>query len=359
LIGPVVVFGATGAAGLSIAVELARRDVEVVVAGRDPARVARAAELVESATGTRPGTTAQSGPSLPAATSVVVNAAGPFSATSRALVDKALAGGAHYIDIANDLPSVFSVLRRGGEASIHGLSLVTASGFGATAGEAVVRHVAARLAGGIRTTQVASMPVSRAETAGFRRTVLEVFPQGVQVYRDGQLRRQAIGRGAAHLDLPTGARTLLPVPVGELEAARRASGAPDVTAYSSELPSGLISRLALPLAQSLLRLGPLRRSLAARAAGRPGRDTAVAPGTPSLAWARLMDVEGRAFEALWEFPEGYETAARAVAEVSCRLAAGQGRPGAWFPGELFGLDIARAAGGRLLVESIGDENESA
>jgi hypothetical protein len=49
---------------------------------------------------------------------------------------------------------------------------------------------------------------------------------------------------------------------------------------------------------------------------------------------------------MWEFPEGYDYTASAVAETVTRLLRGEGRPGAWTPGELFGSTVARAAGGR-------------
>jgi hypothetical protein len=108
---------------------------------------------------------------------------------------------------------------------------------------------------------------------------------------------------------------------------------------------------ALPLLQAVLRIGPLRRRIGDRVARQPAREVELDDGARSLAWARVTDVQGEQFQSLWEFPEGYGVVARAVAEVTCRLLAGQGRPGAWFPGELFGLEIAQACGGRVLFET--------
>lgn len=343
----VLVFGASGTAGQMIATELARRGIEVTLGGRNPERMARAADRIETATGSRPDIAVHAQPALPRGTRVLVNAAGPFSRTGPGLLDLALAAGTHYVDVANDLPSVLTVLERADEASSRGLSLLTASGFGATAGEAVVRDLAARLTYDALSVEVASMPVSSFTTAGFRQTAIEVLPQGVQVYRDGRLRTRLPGLGATRIATPAGPRTLLPVPVGELEAARRATGAPHATAYSSELPAGFVTRAALPVLQTALRIGPLRRRIADRISRQPTRQADAAPTTPSLAWARITDVKGNRLESVWEFPEGYRSAARAASEVTCRLLAEEGRPGAWFPGQLFGLDIARACGGRV------------
>jgi hypothetical protein len=42
--------------------------------------------------------------------------------------------------------------------------------------------------------------------------------------------------------------------------------------------------------------------------------------------------------------------ARVATEVALRLARGQGRPGAFTPGALFGPELAGAAGGEFLLE---------
>lgn len=76
----------------------------------------------------------------------------------------------------------------------------------ATAGEAVVRDLAARLTCEALSVEVVSMPVSSFTTAGFRQTAIEVLPQGVQVYRDGRLRTRPAGFGARRIATPAGPR---------------------------------------------------------------------------------------------------------------------------------------------------------
>ena len=85
------------------------------------------------------------------------------------------------------------------------------------------------------------------------------------------------------------------MPLGELVAAQRASGAPAVIAASSEAPSSPVVRSVLPLVTAPLAIAPVR------------------------AFAK-------------------------------RLLAGQGRPGAWTPAALFGSSLAEACGGEYLIE---------
>jgi short subunit dehydrogenase-like uncharacterized protein len=341
----VLVLGASGTGGRLIAAELLRRGVDVTLAGRDPGRLAQAAEELAAETGLRPETLRWPASELPAEIGVLVNAAGPFSSTTPAAIDAALAARVDYLDIANDLPAVFAVLERADEAAQRGVTLLTAAGFGATAGDAAVRDATSRLDGPVRSVEVAAVPESRYRSAGATQTVLDALPHGVQVYRGGRRRSILPGSGQTKVELPKGRRTLLPVPVGELEAARRATGAPSVTAYSSELPAGVVARVALPIAQAAVSIGPLRRLLARRVGGRPTEELAVDGPAPSLAWARVTGENGQIVESTWTFPEGYEVTARAVAGSASRLLKGAGRPGAWIPGELFGTDIAIESGG--------------
>jgi len=48
------------------------------------------------------------------------------------------------------------------------------------------------------------------------------------------------------------------VPLGELLAAQRASGAPEAIAATSELPSSPVLRAVMPVAGALLSIGPVR-----------------------------------------------------------------------------------------------------
>lgn len=65
-----------------------------------------------------------------------------------------------------------------------------------------------------------------------------------------------------HTPLPDGTtRATVAVPTGELEAALRASGAGDVIATSSEVPTGRMVRAALPMVGAVLRVDAVRRNV--------------------------------------------------------------------------------------------------
>src|SRR5262249_46678808 len=85
---------------------------------------------------------------LPAAladVAVVVNAAGPFSATSGPVVEACLRAGVHYLDISGQIDAIEGVARRGAEARARRIMLLPGAGFDVVASDCLALHLARRL----------------------------------------------------------------------------------------------------------------------------------------------------------------------------------------------------------------------
>jgi len=106
---------------------------------------------------------------------------------------------------------------------------------------------------------------------------------------------------------------MLPGPVGDLETARLASGAPNVVAYIAD-----------PAAPS--------------------------SGTSSYTWAEATGPGGQIVTAELRAGEGVRATAAIAAETTRRVLAGVA-PGAWTPGQLFGAALVTdATGARVTVD---------
>ena len=139
-----------------------------------------------------------------------------------------------------------------------------------------------------------------------RQTVRESLSDGVAItYRDGQVVREALGTGAAILTFGGAQRRMLPGPVGDVEAARLASGAADVVAYIAD-------------------------------------PTAPSNGTVSYTWAQAVGPDGHSAVAELRAGEGVRVTAAIAAETTQRVLAGV-TPGAWTPGQLFGAALVTDA----------------
>ncbi len=102
--GSIAIYGATGYTGRAIAAELARRGLTTVLVARNRRGLEELARSLDAPSSTR--TASVDDPDAMRAAfagcSVVVNAAGPFSTTGRAVVEAALDAGCHYVDICAD-----------------------------------------------------------------------------------------------------------------------------------------------------------------------------------------------------------------------------------------------------------------
>ncbi|MGH3767613.1 MAG: saccharopine dehydrogenase NADP-binding domain-containing protein [Pseudonocardiaceae bacterium] len=350
------VLGATGRGGRGIARELVAGGSDVVLVGRDADRLAG---LAGSLTPAGPGGVrllvasglsqvveliSREGPS------VVVNTIGPFTTTSVPVARACLGAGSHYVDLANELGPVHDLLGLHEAAIVAGITMVTGAGFGVLATEALVVELRADREPAVR-ARVAAMPSVEALGPAVLASFIDAIAAGVRRYRDGQLVSTRLGSDLERISLPDG-RVLdaIGVPTGELEAAQRGSGAGDVIAFSSEVPSGRIIRRLLPAVSALLAKDRIRIGLQ----GLVSRLRLTPParsGDTSWAYARLEWADGTQREAWLHTGEGYQFTAQVAAQVAARLLSGVHRRGAYTPAALFGSDLVRQVGGEIITQS--------
>lgn len=353
------VLGGTGRSGRAVATALLERGIEPVLVGRDATRLAEAAARVGATrTVAAASTEAMAAEIARQQPAVVINTVGPFTRTADPII-RACLPASHYVDLANDLAAVLPTLSLGDAAAAAGRSVVTGAGFGVTATESVVvalradRPAAAR----VRIDMVPSLATQAGRVGdALAGTVLEGLP-GVpgggrfqsRRFAGGRLVRARLAGDQQRLRLPDGSTVVTAsMPLGELVAAQRASGAPEVVSASSEAPSAPVVRALLPLLGVLLATERMRRFAQRRLAA--VRLTDREPPRPhSWGHARLEWADGTVREGWLRVGDAQRFTGAVPAEVAARLLAGAGRPGAFTPAALFGTSLAEACGGMYLL----------
>ena len=356
------ILGATGRSGRGVATALAAQGLHPVLCGRDQARLTATAQAICTETGYTPATRVFACiddvvAALPrAAPAVVVNTVGPFVNTALPLV-RACPPGTHYVDLSNEAPATLDLLGEHDAAVRTGRTLVSGAGFGVLGTESVVTALCAGRSTPVRVA-VDAVPVVQGDGGvvgeALAATIIDGFDVGGMRARGGVLVRSRLGSEVGRLTLPDGTKrtTLRGMPFAELEAARRASGAPDVTAGSSEVPSGGLVRLLLPVIAALLSRPAIAQWLKRRFAA------VVLPKRPvetmrSSSWshARVEWADGTVRVGWLQTGDAMDFTLRVMTEVVARLARGEGRAGAYTPAALFGAALAEACGGTLLLDA--------
>src|SRR5690242_13198365 len=309
----VLLLGAARNSGQLIAADLAARGLSVRLAGRRRGPLEDLARALAADGATTDVSTVDVGDAASLAEAitgvgVVLSTIGPFARQAGPVIDACLAAGVPYVDIANEWPAVRGLLDRDEQARAHAVALVTGAGFGPAATETLVLRLVGKMGTVPDLVRVAAAAAVTRHSDGVLQTIQESLSQGVTItYRDDQVVREPLGSGAAILTFGGEKRQMLPGPVGDLEAARLASGAANVVAYIAD-----------PAAPS--------------------------SGTGSCTWAEVVAPGGRIAIAELVTGEGVRATAAIAAETARRVLAGA-KPGAWTPGQLFGADLVTDATG--------------
>lgn len=335
--GAILLYGANGYTGELCAREAVARGLAPILAGRRPEAIeplaaelgleARAAPLDDAA-------------SLRAAldgVACVLHCAGPFSLTSRPMVDACLERRVHYLDITVEIEVFEAVFRREREAAEHGVALLPGAGFDVVPSDGLAARLHEALPEATR-LDLAFASVGGSWSRGTLVTMLEGARKGSCVRRGGRYVPIRPGSLVRTVELEPGQpRTAVAIPWGDQATAFRTTGIPDITTWVGVGRAQLRGMRRLGRLRPLLAIGPLRRTLQAQVRRRvSGPDAATRESARSLLWGRVEASDGRAVEARLSIPEGYRFTAIAAVECARRVAAGELAPGAWTPSLAFG-----------------------
>jgi saccharopine dehydrogenase (NAD+, L-lysine-forming) len=181
---PWLIYGANGYTGQRIAREAANRRMKPILAGRNAREIGTlAAELkcpsrVFSLSGKGLADHLRD-------VRLVLNCAGPFTATGEPMMDACLAAKAHYLDITGEIPVIEAAAARHDRAVQAGVSVIPACGFDVVPSDCLAAMLAARLPGAIRLELAfaAGIRISR----GTARTIAERIAHGGQARQDGKI----------------------------------------------------------------------------------------------------------------------------------------------------------------------------
>jgi short subunit dehydrogenase-like uncharacterized protein len=348
------ILGATGRSGRAIALQLVKAQLSPVLVGRDSARLRE----VAAATGTElPMVVAGSVEAIAAELSrakpaVVINTIGPFTETAL-LIAKACPPGTHYVDLSNELFSFLALFALQDQAVAAKQTFVTGVGFGVLATESVVLKLCEGQppAEHVRVDAIPSVDIEAGLFGtALAATIIESAVAGGRQYVQGKLVHRPFFGEFETLRLPDGsAVSTSSSPTGDLEAARRASGAAYAVAASSMAPTAPVLRALLPTVMGVLKI-PAVRNLAKRRMAAIKMVAKVREKEFSWSHARVKWSSGITREGWLRTGDAMTFTIATVVEVTRRLVHQEGQPGVFTPGALFGADLAIQAGGQFFLD---------
>lgn len=268
---------------------------------------------------------------------VVLHIAGPFSQTSKPMVDACIRTGTHYLDITGEIDVFEACAARNEEAEAAGVMLMPGVGFDVVPSDCLAAHMKARLPDARELT----LGISGLDNMshGTAKTGVESIGKGTRMRRGGRI-ITARKTPRSEIDFGSGLKQTVAVGWGDVSTAWHSTGIPDITVYFESSPQleqmakmGGLMRwvLARGLMQSILKKRieklPEGPSDAERAAGY------------SVLYGEAIGPEGETVRSLLRTPEGYTLTAMTSLEIVRRVLAGEAQPGFRTPSSVFGPDF--------------------
>ena len=284
---------------------------------------------------------------------MVLHCAGPFSITSKPMVQACLRNKKHYTDITGEISVFEACAALDQKAKDAGVMLMPGVGFDVVPSDCLALHLKNRLPTATYLT-LAFYGMGRI-SHGTQATMTMNVGRGGAIRKDGKITpvpaawktrkitfRTGSGSDRASLATASGSdaitKTGVTIPWGDVATAYHSTGIPNIEVYTIVPKSALkLMKLSRYLGW-VLAAGPVQKYLQSK----------IPPGGPSdeerakgktLLWGEARDPEGNRVESRMQTPEGYTLTALTALLIAEKILTGNFSPGYQTPAKAYGPDL--------------------
>ncbi len=332
-----MIYGATGYTGKLVARTAKALGMHPILAGRNEARLKsiagqhgfdyRAFDLSD----------AKTIDDALSSVDVVLHIAGPFSQTSKPMVDACLRTGTHYLDITGEIDVFEACAARDAAAKEAGITIMPGVGFDVVPSDCLAAHMKARMPDAVELAL--SISGLGHMSRGTAKTGVESIGSGTRVRRDGQIVSLKVPP-RAEVDYGQGPRPSIAIGWGDVSTAFHSTGIPRITVYFESSPE-LEQMAGLGgFKRWIASLGFMQRRLKAQVDKMPeGPTDAERRAGQGVLVGEAINAAGERVVSRLVCPEGYTLTAMTSLEIVRRTLAGDVRPGFQTPSLAFGADF--------------------
>lgn len=348
---PWMIYGAYGYTGELIAREAVRRGHKPVLAGRSLEKAQTLAnELGLEAIGFSLDNVEQA-PQQIKGFSLVLNCAGPFSATAEPMMKACITARANYLDITGEI-AVFELAQSlNDKARSAGIVLCPGVGFDVIPTDCVAASLKAALPDA---THLALGFDSRSGfSPGTAKTSVEGLAQGGKVRRDGRIETVLLAYQVRRIDFGDGEKDAMTIPWGDVSTAYHSTGIPNIEVFIPGSPRMIKSAKSANYVRPLLGIKFVQKLIKARIARTvKGPDEAARAKMPTFVWGEATNTRGEKKTARIRTANGYSLTITGSLAVIEHLMDNQPTGGAYTPSRLVGADLVTRLpeSGELLID---------
>ena len=267
---------------------------------------------------------------------MVLHCAGPFSITSRPMVEACLRNKKHYTDITGEIAVFEQTAALDARAKDSGVMLMPGVGFDVVPSDCLARHLKDRLPSATHLS-LAFFGMGKL-SHGTQATMMMNIGKGGAIRKDGKITSVPAAWKTREIDFGGVTKTGVTIPWGDIATAFYSTGVPNIEVFTVVPPSNLQMMKASRYLGWLLATKPFQDYLQKKIpAGGPDDDERAKGKT--LLWGEASDLNGNTVESRLQGPEGYTLTALASLNIAQKILDGRFTPGYQTPAKAYGADL--------------------
>ncbi len=331
-----LIYGANGYTGELITRMAAERGLKPILAGRNEAKIGELAG--KYGFGHRAFSLDDTGKVDAALQEVdmVLHCAGPFSITSRPMVEACIRNKKHYTDITGEISVFETCAAFDKKATDAGVMIMPGVGFDVVPSDCLARHLKDRLPTATHLS-LAFYGMGRL-SHGTAATMTMNVGKGGAIRKDGKITSVKAAWKTREIDFGEVTKTGVTIPWGDVSTAFYTTGIPNIEVFTVVPPSNFKMMKMSRYLGWLLATGPFQSYLQKKIPAGGPLDAEREKGK-TLMWGEATDADGNRVETRQQGPEGYTLTAIAALNIAEKILAGNFTPGYQTPAKAYGADL--------------------
>jgi short subunit dehydrogenase-like uncharacterized protein len=269
-------------------------------------------------------------------TEFVLHCAGPFSLTSKPMVEACLRNKRHYLDITGEIAVFESMARLDKKATDAGIMIMPGVGFDVVPSDCLAKHLKDKLPSATNLT-LAFYGMGRI-SHGTQATMTMNVGKGGAIRRKGEITSVPAAYKTREIDFGEVRKTGVTIPWGDVSTAFYSTGIPNIEVYTVMPASNLKMLKMSRYIGWLLATKPAQNYLQKQIPAGGPSDEERAKGK-TLLWGEASDDKGNKVESRMQGPEGYTLTAQTALKISEKISAGNFCAGFQTPAKCYGADL--------------------
>lgn len=335
----IIVYGSYGYTGKLIVDECRKKNLAVVLAGRNAESLEKQSKETGYPFATLNIDDATALRELLQQGKVVIHCGGPFRHTAKKMADACLETKTHYTDITGEY-EVFELLAGyDTKAKDAGITMIPGTGFDVVPSDCLALHLKNKLPNATH-LQLAFTMSKGGLSRGTKKSMTEGLGYGGKIRKDGKLTHIRLGDKTMEIDFGAFKTMTLCIPWGDISTAWRSTGIPNIEVYTGATP-GMISRAKKSRYLNwLLKMKWLKkimlRQIDKNHVG-PSEDKLLTG--KSYLWGKVLNAKSETAEARLETVSGYLLTAKTSVLIAEKILAGNFKTGYQTPAMAYGEDL--------------------